>query len=209
MDYRSRAVRWLLGATAHPGGLALTSHLLDLMQPGPLVADVACGSGATVRLLGQRGHRPIGVDLHARSARTVVGDAHALPIASASLDAVVCECSLSTFDRPEQALAEMRRVLRPGGVVGITDVVMDRDRVGAVVRDAVDRLTSAQSLPAYAQLVESAGLTVVHAEDRAQDAAALLRRLRRRLPTSRTIRACEQAVRSGELGYGLLIARIS
>lgn len=211
MDYRSRAVRWLLGATAHPGGLALTAHLLDRMHlaAGSTVADVACGSGATLELLARRGHRTVGVDVHASSPRTVVGDAQALPLASASYDGVLCECSLSTFDRPESALGEMRRVLRPGGVIGLTDVVLHRDRASAAARQAVDRLTTARTMQEYAALVEQAGLEVVAIEDRNADAAALMRRLRRRLPLSRTLRACEQAVQDGAVSYGLLIARLS
>jgi len=211
MDYRSRAVRYLLGATAHPGGLKLTTHLIARMQlpAAAVIADVACGAGATLEVLQQGGHHVIGVDLHTAARRSVRGDAHNLPLASAAYDGVVCECALSTFDRPGEALLEMRRVLRPGGVVGLTDVVLDRERAGPVVSAAVDRLTSARTVAAYADLVTDAGLTVVRTEDRAQDATALVRRLRRRLPLSRTLRACEEAVRSGSLGYALLVARVS
>ena len=51
MDYARSGVRWLLGATAHPGGEPLTRHVLDRLPlpTGALVADVACGDGATLR----------------------------------------------------------------------------------------------------------------------------------------------------------------
>ncbi len=211
MDYRRRAVRFLLGATAHPGGLPLTRHLVERMElpTGAAVADVACGAGASLRLLRDRGCQAVGVDLHASTSGSVVADAHALPLRASSYDAVLCECALSTFDRPEVALTEMRRVLRPGGVLGLTDVLLDRDRADVAVITAVDRLTTARTLPSYAALVEAAGLTVVATEDRGQDAAALVRRLRRRLPLSPTLRACEAAVRSGALSYGLVVARLS
>ena len=209
MDYRTRAARWLLGVSAHPGGTALTGHLLERMSlaPGSRVLDVACGGGSTLTLLRARGHDPVGIDRQPGTRRAITADAHALPFAAGSFAAVVCECSLSTFERPEGALAEIHRVLRPGGVLGLTDVVLDRDRADAVVLAAVDRLTRAQTLPAYAALVTAAGLQVVDQEDRASDAAALLRRLRRRLPFVRSVRACAEAVQSGALGYGLVIAR--
>lgn len=176
---------------------------------GARVADVACGSGATVALLRGRGFHAVGVDLHTASEGTVVGDAHALPLRSSSYDAVLCECALSTFARPGDALAEIRRVLRPGGVAALTDVVLHRERADDVVRNAVDALTGARTMDDYVALAETAGLSVVALEDRRQDAAALVRRLRRRLPLSRRVRACEQAVRDGTLSYGLLIARVS
>jgi len=209
VDYGSALARMLLGVTAHPGGVPLSQHLLDLLElaPGSLVADVACGRGSTLELLAKRGHLPVGVDLSSRHPRAVRGDAHALPLAASTYDAVLCECSVSTFARPEVALAEAVRVLRPGGTYAMTDVLLDRTRAAPGVVAAIDRLTRARTLPEYAGLLEGAGLQVVTAEDRGADALALVRRLRRRLPWSGVVKACEQAVRTGTLGYGLLKAR--
>ena len=205
MDYGTTAARFLLGVTAHPGGTALTGHLLDrlALPPAAVVADVACGRGTTVAMLRKRGHVAVGIDL---SATQVIGDAQRLPLRSSAFDAVLLECSLSTFDRPEAALAEVARVLRPGGVLGLTDIVLDRGRAPAQVVRAIDRLTSARTVQGYADLLAAAGLHVIDEEDRSHDASQLLRRLRRRLPLSRTVRACESAVRSGTLSYGLLVA---
>lgn len=209
MDYRTRAAKWLLGATAHPGGEALTEHLLDRMAlpPGATVLDVACGAGATLRILGRRGHLAIGVDVQPDTPEAITADAHALPFASSSYDAVICECSVSTFDRPAQALAEMHRVLRPGGLVGMTDVVLRRDLASASVIASLDRLTTAQATTTYADLLRRAGFDVLATEDRRQDAAAMLTRLRRRLPLSGTLRECADAVQYGSLSYGLLLGR--
>lgn len=219
VDYAHVGVRWLLGATAHPGGASLTRHLLDrlALPPGALVADVACGHGATLRLMRGRGLLAVGVDVEPRAVAraapaAVVGDAHALPLATAAYDAVVCECAVSTFSDPARALREMARVLRPGGAVAMTDVLLRRDLASEQVVDAVDRLTTARTLPEYVRLVEGAGLRVVRAEDRSADALALCRRLARRLTLvgasrhAATARACAQAVEVGALGYGLLVA---
>ena len=218
MDYARTGARWLLGATAHPGGEALTRHLLDrlALPTGALVADVACGDGATLRLLAARGLLGVGVDLEpravARAGSAVVGDAQALPLATGAYDAVVCECAVSTFDDPAQALREMARVLRPGGRLAMTDVLLRRDLAPPEVVVAVGRLTRARTLPEYAGLLEAAGLRVVRTEDRSADALALCRRLARRLRLvgasrhASTARACAQAVAAGALSYGLLVA---
>ena len=213
MEYASRAARWLLGATAHPGGVPLSRHLLDLLTvrdlaPGALVVDVACGRGGTLDLLAGRGLLSVGVDLAPSHPRAVIGDAHALPLRGGVWDAVVCECSISTFADPAQALAEAARVLRPGGLLAMTDVVLHRERAGPQVVAAIDRLTCARTLPGYADLLAAAGFEVLATQDRSGDALALLRRIRRRLPWSRTVRHCEQAVLAGSLSYGLLVARL-
>ena len=221
MDYTRRAARWLLGATAHPGGEALTRHVLARLRlpAGALVADIACGDGATLSLLGRAGLLAIGVDVEPRAvalarrqAPAVVADAAALPLASGAYDAVLCECSVSTFDDPAAALAGMARALRPGGQLAMTDVVLRRDLAGADVVAAVDRITTARTLPEYAGLLEAAGLRVVRVEDRPDDVLALCRRLSRRLSlvgarqSAATARACAEAVESGALSYGLLVA---
>jgi ubiquinone/menaquinone biosynthesis C-methylase UbiE len=51
------------------------------------------------------------------------GDAHDLPFGDASFDTVVCTFSLCNIPSPRQALAEMRRVLRPGGRLVLVDHV--------------------------------------------------------------------------------------
>lgn len=218
MDYARTGARWLLGATAHPGGTALTDHLLDRLDlpTGGLVADVACGDGTTLQRLERRGLLAVGVDVEpravARAGRAVVGDAQALPLRTSAYDAVVCECAVSTFGDPGRALAEAARVLRPGGAFAMTDVLLRRDLAADEVVAAVDRLTTARALPEYVALVEAAGLRVLRTEDRAADALALCRRLARRLALvgaarhASTARACARAVEAGALSYGLVVA---
>lgn len=236
-DYTARATRALLGVSAHPGGLALTRHLARLMElpPAARVADVACGSGASGVLLARTGASVDGIDLEpaavARAGRAArragvsdrtswtVADAAALPLPSAAYDGVLCECSVSTFSDPAGAVAQMARLLRPGGRLGITDITADRDGLSAAhprVLAALDGLTTARPLASYAGLVTAAGLTMITTETREADALALLARLRRRLGVAgllsrraRTATAvaaeATTAVRAGLLGYGLVI----
>lgn len=53
--------------------------------------------------------------------RFETGDSHSLRLAADSLDAVVAHTLFSHLDNPVIVLAEMRRVLRPGGVIAIFD----------------------------------------------------------------------------------------
>jgi ubiquinone/menaquinone biosynthesis C-methylase UbiE len=54
-----------------------------------------------------------------------VGNAAALPIEDASVDFVVCRAAFKNFTEPVKALAEMRRVLRPGGTALLIDMRRD------------------------------------------------------------------------------------
>jgi len=93
--------------------------------------DVGCGTGALTQCIlrdaapeNVRGVDPsAGFIEHARAhtgdrrASFEVGDAQALPAASAGFDAVVAGLVLNFVPQPERAAAEMRRAVRPGGVV--------------------------------------------------------------------------------------------
>jgi ubiquinone/menaquinone biosynthesis C-methylase UbiE len=66
-----------------------------------------------------------------RSVRLIACDAEALPFNSSSMDVVMCGHALEHIENPGTALAEMTRVLRPGGVLlviitraGIVDSVL-------------------------------------------------------------------------------------
>jgi len=94
------------------------------------VLDVATGPGYVAAAAAQRGASAIGMDfaiaMAAMAARQYpevkfsVGDAEQLPFADQSFDSVVTNFGLLHLARPEQALAEAHRVLRPGGRVAFT-----------------------------------------------------------------------------------------
>jgi SAM-dependent methyltransferase len=100
--------------------------------PGDRVLDVACGTGVVAREAARRAGpdgRVAGVDPNAGMLAVArarggpvdyrEGRAEALPFPDASFDAVVCQFGLMfVADRPA-AVAEMRRVLRPGGRLAV------------------------------------------------------------------------------------------
>src|SRR5262249_9488574 len=133
--------RVLLGDSFHPGGAALTRRLGEVLgvRPSLRVLDVASGAGVSAIVLAQSfGCEVIGVDYGAESVRVAItaaeaagvasrvrfqqGDAERLPIADASVDAIVCECAFCTFPDKTAAATEFARVLRPGGRVGLSDL---------------------------------------------------------------------------------------
>ena len=92
--------------------------------------DVGCGTGALSQTVVERcsPSSVTGVDPsaafieHAKAhvqgpARFLVGDAQSLPLDAASTDAAVSGLVLNFVPRPQAALAEMVRVVRPGGMV--------------------------------------------------------------------------------------------
>jgi SAM-dependent methyltransferase len=113
-----------------------------LLGDRPLrVLDLGAGTGLLTDVLLAAGHEVVAVDvsepmLEQLSARlpqavTATGGAEAVPLPDADVDAVVAGQAAHWFD-PVPAAAELRRVLRPGGVVGF--VWNSRDERVAWVR---------------------------------------------------------------------------
>jgi ubiquinone/menaquinone biosynthesis C-methylase UbiE len=102
---------------------------------GGRVLDVACGTGVFARLsahvVGPRG-RVVGIDPSAIAVATArridptsivdwqQWDDGRLPFADGSFDVVACQHALHRFPDPDLVLAEMSRLLAPGGRLGIT-----------------------------------------------------------------------------------------
>ncbi len=71
------------------------------------------------------------------------GDAHDLPFDDACFDAVVAELALCSVARPDVVLAEVARVLRPGGELRLLEHVRHPSRPIARLQDALDPLWTA------------------------------------------------------------------
>ena len=149
----------------------------------------------------------------------------------APFDAALLECVLSILPDKRRALGRLYAALGPGGRLGLTDVTVDGDlppeldglvAVAACVGDAL-------SLGEYRDLAVGAGFTVEHTQQLPETAESFLVDLKGKLlvaevagglgklpiPKSlideakRVLSAAQQAVASGVLGYGLLVARKS
>ncbi|HEX5012765.1 MAG TPA: methyltransferase domain-containing protein [Candidatus Limnocylindrales bacterium] len=106
-------------------------YLLSSLRPGLDLLDVGCGPGTITRDLAARvaPGRVVGIDLVSvadlddvpNNVEFAVGDAYDLEFADASFDVVHAHQVLQHLTRPVDALTEMRRVLRPGGLVAVRD----------------------------------------------------------------------------------------
>jgi len=100
------------------------------VSSGTRLLDVATGPGFMAGTAAARGADVVGLDFsagmiaEARKRQPAVtfreGDAEALPFEAASFDAVVMNFGLLHLARPDQAIAEAHRVLRPGGRYALT-----------------------------------------------------------------------------------------
>ncbi|MCH7478500.1 MAG: methyltransferase domain-containing protein [SAR324 cluster bacterium] len=143
-----------VSATYHGTFGALTRQaaepLLDAVgaQSGKRILDLACGTGYLAGAAAVRGATATGVDfavgmlaearrLHP-DAEFREGDAEALPFPEESFDGVGCSFGILHFPDPERALAEVFRVLVPGGTFAFTAWCPDdRSPHGRLISEAV------------------------------------------------------------------------
>ena len=115
---------------------------LAALKPGEVVLDLGCGAGIDTILAALAvgpGGRVVGVDMtpemveRARQHASLAGAKNVeiregvmedLPLPDASVDVVVSNGVLGLSPRQSRALAEVTRVLRPGGRVAIADLVV-------------------------------------------------------------------------------------
>ena len=184
--YESDIVRMFLGDVLHPGGLALTNHLGEVMglSARNRVLDVACGRGASAVHLAQHfGCHVTGLDYsqdniaaaeeyaaaQGVSQLTIFsnGDAERLPFDDSAFDSVITECSFCAFPDKAAAAAEMARVLAAGGILGLTDVTVN----GTLPEDIQPLLSwvacvaGAGTPEQYIEILEQAGFIDFTVED--------------------------------------------
>lgn len=142
--------------------------LLTLLPPAWVVADLGCGTGNAAEVLAPVVRRVLAVDQSEamlaaarkrlaglRNVDFVRGDLESLPIETGTVDAAVCVLVLHHLPDPAKAVREMARILRPGGVALIIDMVQHS-------RDAYRRTMGHRWLgfgvPELIRMVSDAGL---------------------------------------------------
>ncbi len=121
-DYANQARAYDSTRGASPSVLRPLRHALS-GAPGRELLDIGGGTGNYAQALAAEGWRALVLDrspemlAHARAKglATVAGEAERLPFADASFDAAMLVAMIHHVERPALALAEARRVLRPGG----------------------------------------------------------------------------------------------
>ncbi len=118
------------------GEVFTTEALLGLVDPDWVVADLGCGTGSAAAFLAPVVRKIIAVDrepalLEAARKRLAgfsnvelrAGEVTAIPIDEGAADAAIVFLVLVYLPRPPEALREIARILRPGGVALIVDMV--------------------------------------------------------------------------------------
>ncbi len=135
------------------------------VEAGHDVLELGCGTGDLVRAMTAWGATVVGVDRSPamiRAARRAHGpapgpylraDAGALPFAAARFDRVVAASLINVVTDPERVLREMKRVLRPGGRLGLLfpTAAMTPQRAALCARRHQLRGFSAAALSAWAR----------------------------------------------------------
>lgn len=141
---------------------------VEHLRPGMRLLDCGCGPGTVT--LGFRDFvgtgRILGVDVNPRYIEAAkelatrgaaanldfrVATAYSLPFEDGSFDAVFAHAVLEHLEDPEAALAEMARVLAPGGVIGVADVDYD----GILISPAVPLIE--ESIEMYVRYCDHRG----------------------------------------------------
>jgi arsenite methyltransferase len=164
------------GANLGLGCGAPVGHLR--LQPGETVVDLGSGAGfdsfIAAREVGPPG-RVIGVDMtpamleraRANAAKAGLlnvefreGRLEALPIETATVDAVTSNCVINLAPDKPVVFREAARVLRPGGRMVISDIILDGE-LPEVVKDDVEAyvgcIAGAMQRSAYFEAIEAAG----------------------------------------------------
>jgi SAM-dependent methyltransferase len=163
-----------LGCGAPIGHLAL--------QPGETVVDLGSGPGLDAFLaakqVGATG-RVIGVDMtqemleraRASAAKAGIGNVdfregrlERLPVESGTVDAITSNCVINLVPDKAAVFGEIARVLKTGGRVVVSDIVLERPLPEAVAKDVFawcGCVAGASDKRDYLAMVEAAGLTGV------------------------------------------------
>jgi SAM-dependent methyltransferase len=165
------------GANLGLGCGAPIDHLR--LQPGETVVDLGSGAGIDAFLasdqVGESG-RVIGVDMtpemlaRARSNAAKAGITNVefregrlenLPVAAGTVDAITSNCVINLVPDKAAVFAECARILKPGGRMVISDIVLDRPLPPAIEQDLyayVGCISGAAQRDAYFGMLASAGL---------------------------------------------------
>ncbi|MCP4895806.1 MAG: arsenite methyltransferase [bacterium] len=162
-------------------GCGAPLEILDL-QKGESVLDLGSGAGVDVlvaaRQVGAQG-QAIGVDMTPEMVQKAatnalkagltnvdfrLGRLEELPIGDASVDAVTSNCVINLVPDKPAVFKEIARVLRPGGRLGVSDIVLDGPLPQTVSNDVlayVGCVAGAIERSAYFDALKEAGLTEI------------------------------------------------
>ena len=177
IGYSPAEIETLADANLGLGCGAPIEHLK--LQQGEHVLDLGSGAGIDVFLAAKRVGavgRVIGVDMTPEMLQKARANAHKLgygqvefregrleklPVVDASIDAVTSNCVINLVPDKSAVFREVARVLKPGGRLVISDIILDGTLPQSIEKDVyayVGCISGAMQRGAYFQMLEAAGL---------------------------------------------------
>lgn len=160
----------------------ILDHMLEVsdVRPDMRVLDVACGPGFVAMAFAPKCRSVVGIDAtdrlvaraRAEAARRAItnvtftlGNVERMPFGRDEFDIATCRFAFHHFAHPRQVLAEMARVLKPGGRMVIVDMTTSEDPAKSDYHNRLERLcdpSHARALPLseWEQMIAEAGLGV-------------------------------------------------
>jgi arsenite methyltransferase len=158
---------------------------IDALRPGETVVDLGSGAGMdsflAARAVGPTG-KVIGIDMtdemlkKARANARAVGSSNvefrkgyieALPLEDESVDAILSNCVINLSPEKHKVYAEAYRVLRPGGRMMVSDIVLERVLPDAVLQSIdvyMGGVGGASLREPYLQTIRDAGFSEVRVD---------------------------------------------
>ena len=163
---------------------------LASLREGETVVDLGAGGGLDVflaaREVGPTG-LAVGIDMTAdmvtlaranaarggyENVRFYLAEIETMPIPSASVDCVISNCVLNLCEDKDAALAEVFRILRPGGRLAVSDLVLKQplpDEIVEQVAAWIGCIGGAISMASYREKLLAAGFSAIEIQDTGAD----------------------------------------
>jgi len=189
--YETNTFNSFLKDILHPGGLELTRRVAEVahIDENCKVLDIACGKGKGPLLLAEKFNCiVVGIDMSEKKitlaqkiaksrglnnqVKFIISDAEDLPFMDATFGVVLSECSFSVLPNKNKAASEIKRVLKPGGRLVVTDIFLKKRTIGEFQNELafgsdllLPCIAGAKPIEDYVGIFKEAGLCHPFIED--------------------------------------------